>query len=326
MHLPSIIIYSLAFLLGTTGNGLVIYVTGFNMKKTVNAVWFLNLAVADFLFTAFLLFSIVNLYKEFDWPFGEFLCKLNTLVGALNMFASIFILTAISLDRCLATWVVVWAQNKRTPRKAEIICIIIWVAALVCSLPFPLFRVVKIYNTTNWRVCQYEFPNGLQTYKQLIIFRFVVCFLIPFLIIVGSYLAICVRIRSLHRERTFKSIRVILAVILAFFVCWLPFHVFQFLDLKSKLQPGSIPNEAVVNVGLTVSSSLAFFNSCLNPFLYVFMCKDFKNKFRKSFQAVLEGAFSEDFYYFRNSRRSQCSRSSLSTGMEHRNHTATSLV
>ncbi|KAG7469188.1 hypothetical protein MATL_G00126290 [Megalops atlanticus] len=138
--LASTIMYSVAFILGTTGNGLVIYVTGCKMKKTVNTVWFHNLAVADFIFTAFLLFTIVSSSRHYDWPFGDFLCKLNTLVVVLNMFASIFILTAISVDRCLCTWVVVWAKNKRTPRKAEIICIIIWLAALGCSLPYAIPR------------------------------------------------------------------------------------------------------------------------------------------------------------------------------------------
>ncbi|KAM6995175.1 LOW QUALITY PROTEIN: uncharacterized protein LKV04_007410, partial [Tautogolabrus adspersus] len=47
------IVYCLAFVLGVLGNGVVIWVTGFKIRS-VNTIWFLNLAVADFLFTAFL--------------------------------------------------------------------------------------------------------------------------------------------------------------------------------------------------------------------------------------------------------------------------------
>ncbi|GLD71984.1 chemokine-like receptor 1 [Lates japonicus] len=62
----SAIIYSLAFILGVLGNGVVIWVTGFKMNKTVNTVWFLNLAVADFLFTAFLPFTVTP-PSAFSW-------------------------------------------------------------------------------------------------------------------------------------------------------------------------------------------------------------------------------------------------------------------
>ncbi|KAG7242180.1 hypothetical protein INR49_024226, partial [Caranx melampygus] len=140
MNVAAVVIYSVIFVTGTVGNGLVIYVTGFRMKKTVNSVWFLNLALADFLFTAFLLFVAISTFKEKTWPFGYFMCKLTTFVGVVNMFASVFLLMAISLDRCLSIWVVVWAQNKRTVHKAQIMSAVIWMVAVVCSTPYATFR------------------------------------------------------------------------------------------------------------------------------------------------------------------------------------------
>ncbi|KAG9341783.1 hypothetical protein JZ751_018505 [Albula glossodonta] len=278
MHAVTLAVYCVTFLLGTTGNGLVIYVTGFKMRKTVNSIWFLNLAVADFLFTAFLPFSIVNLSRGADWPFGDFMCKFNSLVTVLNMFTSIFLLTAISLDRCLATWVVVWAKNKRTPRKVEVVCIIIWLAALGCSLPYTVFRTTA--SKGNKTKCINKIDKI--TYNQLAIIRFVIGFLIPFLIIVSSYVAIALRVRSLQRQRKYKSIRTIVAVILAFFFCWLPFHIIYFLEFNSRVLTPNPAFRKAMRIALPLSFSLATLNSCMNPLLYVFMCKDFKRKLRQS--------------------------------------------
>ncbi|XP_064864200.1 C3a anaphylatoxin chemotactic receptor-like isoform X1 [Oncorhynchus nerka] len=286
MGIISLVVYCVAFVLGPTGNGLVIYVTSCRIKKNVNSVWFLNLALADFLFTSFLLLYIIYIARGYDWPFGDILCKLNSMVTMLNMFASIFLLAAISLHRCLSTWVVVWAHNKCTPDRAEVICVGIWLASLVCSLPFTIFR--EIIHHDNRTMCSYSISHS--SYRDLVVFRFLLGFLIPFLVIIGSYIAIWIRARRLQKGRTHRSLRIIISVVLAFFICWMPFHMFQFLDFMEDNQGLKL----VVHIGTPLSASLAFLNSCLNPILYVFMCDEFQKKLRQSVLLVFENAFAED--------------------------------
>ncbi|XP_033983751.1 chemokine-like receptor 1 [Trematomus bernacchii] len=175
LQITSLVIYCLIFAFGTIGNSLVIYVTGCRMKRTVNSVWFLNLALADFLFSTFLIFTIISTSQGNRWMFGRVLCKLKTFVIVVNMFASIFLLTAISVDRCLSIWLVVWAQNNRTVGKTQIICVIIWITAGVCSAPYAHFR--EVWPHGGKIIC---YPK--QTWI-LDIFRFVMGFLIPFLVI-----------------------------------------------------------------------------------------------------------------------------------------------
>lgn len=324
VRLASLIIYCVIFVVGILGNGLVIYVTGFRMKRTVNSVWFLNLALADFLFTAFLIFTIISLSHHHQWHFGYFMCKLNALVTAVNMFASIFLLTAISLDRCLSIWVVVWAQNKRTVRKAQFICAFIWLAALVCSTPYATFRDLvrqrdKIY-------CGFSASMTTERNLILLIFRFVMGFLIPFLVIFVSYVAIAVRAGRLQRTRKKRPRRIIFSIVLAFFICWLPCHVLQFIELKAKNNP-DLWN--IVRIGGPLAVSLAFMNSCLNPILYVFMCDEFQKKLKQSICFVLESALAEDHLSFVSSRSltshfSRISRKSDSAAPVERKDTTTS--
>ncbi|XP_041649901.1 C3a anaphylatoxin chemotactic receptor-like [Cheilinus undulatus] len=298
----TLVTYSAIFILGILGNGLVIYVTGFRMKRTVNSVWFLNLALADFLFTTFMIVQIITVSQNNQWLFGWLMCKLNTFVSVINLFASIFLLAAISLDRCLSVCVVVWAQNKRTVRKAQLTSCVIWLAAVVCSTPYATYRDIRDYKgLTVCSVSEYYREN----YYTFMIFRFVVGFLIPFLVIFVSYLAIGVRARRLQRTRKKRSRRIIFAVVLAFFVCWLPFHVMQFVQSS-----GYKSSETARNIGQKLSVCLAYLNSCLNPILYVFMCDEFQKKLKQSICLVLESALAEDHLTFMSSRSlsSQLSR------------------
>ncbi|XP_016417749.1 C3a anaphylatoxin chemotactic receptor-like [Sinocyclocheilus rhinocerous] len=294
----NIFLHCIICVLGVAGNGMVVYIAGLKMKRTVNTIWFLNLAVADFLFSFFLIFNVIYEYRDLDWPFGDFGCMLSSLVTVLTMFASSFLLTVISLDRCLSTWVVVWARTKRTVLKARIICLLIWLAAVACTLPCVIFRKTRRISPQQ-TVCILDF-SGLEAYKRVVVFRFVVGFLIPFVIILASYVAIGVRVKRLRKDNKLKPLRIILAVILAFFFCWLPFYVHRFLEVMLHEMNAKNPSVELTSfknvfdqIGLFIVS-LAYLNSCLNPFLYVFMCEDFQKKLRRSLVMVFESAFAEE--------------------------------
>ncbi|XP_076155794.1 C3a anaphylatoxin chemotactic receptor-like isoform X2 [Alosa pseudoharengus] len=280
MQIISLVIYCIIFVLGVIGNGLVIYVTGFKMKTTVNSVWLLNLALADFFFTLFLIFNIVSLSLNYRWPFGALMCKLNTLVQIITMFTSIFLITAMSLERCLATWVVHWTRNNSTPKWAWILCLSTWVVSLMCSIPFVEPRtVVKNQCVRN------KDPLSM---KHLAMFRFVIGFLIPFLVITCCYVAIAVRVSRLKsmKKRKVKPFSLILTIILAFFICWLPLHINDLIMIEQEYAfryNHEHYNQSLHQRARMISPvvvSLAFFNSCVNPFLYTCMCEDFRHELR----------------------------------------------
>ncbi|MBN3275389.1 CML1 protein, partial [Polyodon spathula] len=287
------------------------------MKTSVNTIWFLNLAMADFIFTLFLPLSIAYTAMGFVWPFGWFLCKLNSFIMVLTMYSSVLILTAISIDRCLSVVAAVWAHNQRSPKKAWFTCLILWALAGIFSSPYLKYRDVIKVNETIQR-CHYNFGNGntdmnTNMYKALTITRFLFGFLLPIIVIISCYTAIGYKYSTMHHKRSFKPFRVIVAVIVTFFICWIPFHIFQILELKALDDNSSFPK--VIRIGVPVATSIAFFNSCLNPVLYVCMCQDFKEKLKKSFLKVFESAFDDETtLYHLSSRRSTVQMESLVGG------------
>ncbi|XP_042691083.1 C3a anaphylatoxin chemotactic receptor-like [Centrocercus urophasianus] len=136
----SLVIFILVFIIGIPGNGLVIWVAGLKMKRSVNIIWFLNLAVADFMCCLSLPFFIVHLFLNEHWPYGWFLCKVIPSVIIFTMFASVFLLMVISIDRCLLVMKPVWCQNHRTIKFISLLCSGIWILAFIFCCPVFHYR------------------------------------------------------------------------------------------------------------------------------------------------------------------------------------------
>ncbi|XP_069491508.1 chemerin-like receptor 1 [Ambystoma mexicanum] len=297
----TVVSFSITCILGITGNGFVIWVGIFKMTRTVNVIWFLNLAIADFIFDIFLPLHIVPMVMEHYWPFGDILCKITNTILYLNMLTSISILVVISIDRCVSVLYPVWSRNHRTPSLACMIAFATWLFAVILSSPYPAFYEAVPFRDINVTYCfgtygiQEEDVDfiGIMRYKVMIITRFVSMFVVPFIIIIICYGAIALKIKNRkHQSTSSRPYMIIITIIVLFFISWFPFHVLPLLDFYIDYPPYWFLNVGVVAEAL--ATSLAYFNSCLNPILYVFMGRDFKDIFRKSFLSVFEGAFNEE--------------------------------
>ncbi|XP_041644098.1 chemokine-like receptor 1 isoform X2 [Cheilinus undulatus] len=274
------------FLLGFLGNALVIWISGFKMRKTVNTTWYLSLAISDFVFCAFLPFSIVNMVME-EWIFGRFMCKFVSSVMFLNMFSSIFLLVVISIDRCMSVVFPVWSQNHRTVNKASVVVCLSWALAIVLCVPSAIYREVGSHMGRT--ICYNNYTSSQYGHKTVAVSRFFAGFVVPFAIIIICYSIIILKLRTNRLTKSSKPFKVMTALVLAFFVCWLPYHVFVLLELDHQKY-----DHNVLVTGLKVGTSLAAANSFLNPVLYVFMGNDFKQKFKSSMLSKMENAMGDE--------------------------------
>ncbi|KTG40670.1 hypothetical protein cypCar_00030444 [Cyprinus carpio] len=110
---------------------------------------------------------------------------------------------------------------------------------------------------------------------------------------VNSIWFINLPIADLKKRKQLRNYRVFIAVILAFFICWLPYHILEFYYISAEENQWSESAKKVLLKTEAVMNCLAFLNSCLNPILYVFMCDEYKKKLKQSLLPVLETAFAE---------------------------------
>lgn len=294
MHIISVVIYSISFALGLLGNGIVIWVTAFKSKQTVNSIWLLNLAIADFVFVLFLPFSIDYVLRDFHWCFGLVMCKLNSFVSVMNMYASVLFLTVISIDRYVSLVHLNWSQRYRTVQRAWMVCGCIWVLSANLSCPTLVFR-----DTMNFHdrvVCFNNFHlhdahAAAVRHIIMVAVRTTVGFLLPFSAICVSGILLAIKVNrsegSVHLSSFSKTVS---AIILAFFLCWAPFHCFSLMELSMYSSPHI---HSVLKTGFPLATSLAFFNSCVNPVLYMLVGKKVRHILKRACLDITKSSLRE---------------------------------
>ncbi|KAM4015270.1 N-formyl peptide receptor 3-like [Anomaloglossus baeobatrachus] len=296
LNIISLTVYSIVFALGIIGNGLVIWIAGFRMKKTISAVWFLHLAIADFLCCASLPLRTTEIYylqlnncDHISEAVIALSCYLNIILFSLNMTASVLVLTAMSIDRWVSVMWPFWAKVHRTCKVVRISAAIIWGLSIIIGPSLGILNVLMTIDFSEWcifpRVLNLYYIFKMQSTYRLI--RLLVMFMIPFLIIFTSYATIFYKLRKSKRpQRSQRSSRIITAVISCFFICWFPYYIWPLTPMFYK------HNLVFFSLNIIISS-LACLNSCMNPIIYVFMGPGFRQGFFRSIPARVERALRE---------------------------------
>lgn len=286
----SLVCYSIVILLGVPGNALVVWVTGFCMPHSVTSLWFLNLALADFLCCLSLPILMVPLAHDDHWHFGSLACTIIKGLFYMVMYCSVLQLVVISVDRYLLVTKPVWCQNKRRPRAAAWACVLIWCFALIGSIPQFIFYKQKTASLKK-KECTTSFPKSSpHTTWVVYSFRFLFGFVLPFLIISVCHWKVYKRAGTgLSRggDRSKRTLKIIVAVIVTFFCCWIPLHIIDFIYLETPIDADHRPKLVFAH---TLAVCLAYVNSCLNPLLYVCLGRGFKDKMNRSLRSALNFA------------------------------------
>ncbi|XP_056269136.1 relaxin-3 receptor 1-like [Pseudoliparis swirei] len=284
------VVYSVVCAVGLVGNLLVFFLMRLRQgrkKSTIN-VFITNLAVTDFQFVLTLPFWAVDTVLDFSWPFGDAMCKIILSVTVMNMYASVFFLTAMSVTRY---WSVASALKKKAHRGSRCVkwvCAVLWVAAIAATAPTSIFSTVTV--VAGEKLCLLKFPDGHDWLALYHIQKILIAFIIPMLIVCVNYLMLLrfVRRRSMsssnpkRRSRVTKSVAI---VVLSFFCCWMPNHAITFWGVlvKFNLVDWDKSYYMVHTYVFPVTVCLAHANSCLNPVLYCLM--------RPEIRKMLSGLF-----------------------------------
>ncbi|CAH1774131.1 unnamed protein product [Owenia fusiformis] len=294
------IVYGLTFLMGAIGNIFVlIAVLAFIKTADITNVFLLSLSCADLLLILVCLpFRAVEYFMD-GWHAPGWTCYMVTYLVRVSFSCSILTLTMMAVERYYAICHALKSRYKSTTKKAWLTCGIVWLASFVLALP------TFFAHSTEGQYCIWSFPAPDPVLRRRLYFLYWLCvlYIIPFIIMAFAYLSISVFLwRSISKagglkggqtpqngtapkttddsQGRIKVIKMLISVMVIFMICWGPILILDVVDtfyaLALVLRPVGTSRELKLWLRL-----LAYFNSCINPILYCFLSRKFRQSFLK---------------------------------------------
>ncbi|CAH2075630.1 unnamed protein product, partial [Iphiclides podalirius] len=301
-----IALYVPIILLSLVANTLLIVVAvKCNYTKNVTNIFLVNLSAADLLVTGICMPIQLSKAITLVWFYGETVCKIVNYIQGVAVAASVFTLTAMSVDR----WLSIAPEPRLRPpgrRQALMLLTLLWFAAMLMFIPLLIVATVRkeavpiiaktfkniSIETKDVHFCTEDWP-GPEARKKFGTFSFTLVYAIPGSITILSYAfmgrTLCsVRppfdidegnvsmqqgLRLMKERKRVAWILLLLAVLFA--LCWLPYNIMQLLlDINAV-------NAKDLSIYLPYALFIGHANSAINPIVYCLMTRNFQRSARK---------------------------------------------
>ncbi|XP_041360156.1 pyrokinin-1 receptor-like [Gigantopelta aegis] len=335
--IPITIVYCVIFITGIVGNvSTCAVIARKKYMHTATNYYLFNLAVSD------LLLLILGLPQEtysfwhlYPYVFGEAFCRFRYLAAEASTNASVLTITAFTIERYAAIChpMQKMPSSSNLKRAVRVICII-WILSVVCAIPISLqFGIIYSYAKskaiTESAQCNTVNEAESKVYFQMSTFLF---FVFPMTLISILYFLIALAIKrsginrnesDLSGENESKEVdlrvkqkaqarqsvlNMLVAVVVAFFVCWAPYHAQRLLVVYVKTWTPNLLK--VHDILYYVSGIFYYFSSTINPILYSIMSLKFRQAFRSSLRCQLctvKQLGTSCSYTYKFSKRISCS-------------------
>ncbi|KAG8587629.1 hypothetical protein GDO81_005734 [Engystomops pustulosus] len=259
-------------------NGMVIIVS-LKYKKLRSPLNYIlvNLAVADILVTIF--GSSVSFHNNIFGFFtlGKAMCEFEGFMVSLTGIVGLWSLAILALERYIVICKPL-GDFRFQQRHAVMGCAFTWIWAFLWTSP-PLFGWCSYVPEGLGTSCGPNWYTGGTNNNTYIIALFTTCFMMPLSTIIFSYSNLLIALRAVaaqqkESETTQRAerevTRMVIAMVLAFLICWLPYAAFAIVMATNKQ----------VVIDPTLASMPSYFSktaTVYNPVIYVFMNKQFRD-------------------------------------------------
>ncbi|XP_067405781.1 growth hormone secretagogue receptor type 1-like [Emydura macquarii macquarii] len=290
---PVTIISIILFFLGITGNviTILIFKRYKEMRTTVN-MYLSSMALSDILIFLGLPSDLYRIWKYKPYVFGDFLCKFLFYLSETCTYCTILHITTLSVERYFAICFPLKAKTTITKGRVKGVILSLWVWALLTAGPVLFLFGVEHRNGSlpdDAKECNSIAHSARTGLLETMTWVSTIYFFLPMLCLTLLYGLICGKLwRTRHKLRGLQAasrdkyhkqtVKMLAVVVLAFVLCWLPFHVGRILFAQTKI----ILYDITQYFNL-ISMLLFYLGASINPILYNVMSQ----KYRKAMSKIL---------------------------------------
>ncbi|XP_074545316.1 chemokine XC receptor 1-like [Halichoeres trimaculatus] len=259
--------FILIFIFSLMCNALLLFVLVIyeNLKNVTN-LFILNLACSDLIFTLMLPFWAV--YHLHHWIFGDFACKFKIAAYYTSLYSSVILLTAMTVDRFITVVLYNSANNPARRRRRQRCAVVSCAAAWIISIAASISEAMEVEVVPHWNgdlMC--ETASNSTSVNMGYYLQVSLLFFLPFAIIVFCYSAILRTVLQASNRKRYRTVVVVLCIVIAFFICWGPYHILFFI--YSFYQPKGCVESDRFYIAYSICRIFAYSHCCMNPLLYM---------------------------------------------------------
>ncbi|KAG8449337.1 hypothetical protein GDO86_016112 [Hymenochirus boettgeri] len=281
--------YGIVLVIGLPANMLTLWLTFLQIRReNVLAVYLFSLSFSELMYLGTLPLWILYVNNGHNWNWGPIACKITGFIFFNNIYISILLLCCISLDRFLAVQYCLECRGIRRQRIAMIVTFLLCLTvALIHSTVFILKDGEQKDGEQNTCFETLPIPPMI---AHFYIARFIIGFLLPFLILIFTNCSIQKRIEiseSFTPKQKLKVKHLSLAVITIFMICFAPYHLVLLIRaIVYYLNPKkSCAFEENIYTANSVLLCLVTVNSVADPFIYVIVSENVRKDICRGLRA-----------------------------------------
>ncbi|KAH8273160.1 hypothetical protein KR018_007224 [Drosophila ironensis] len=291
--------YALIFVAGVLGNLITcIVISRNNFMHTATNFYLFNLAISDMiLLCSGMPQDLYNLWHPDNYPFSDGICILESVLSETAANATVLTITAFTVERYIAICHPFRQHTMSKLSRAVKFIFAIWIAALLLALPQAIQFSVVVQGVGSSCTMKNDFFAHVFAVSGFLFFGGPMTAICVLYVLIGVKLkrsrllqAIPRRCYDVNRGISAQTrvIRMLVAVAVAFFICWAPFHAQRLMAVYGSTSgiESQWFNDAFTILNYT-SGVLYFLSTCINPLLYNIM----SHKFREAFKVTLARQF-----------------------------------